>query len=1039
MYLAELMKKKKKTGGQNVAFTSSGAKKLKRGSLYLYVGNGARAEVEAIGSFDLVFPNGLIIVLDNCHYAPSITRGKAVKIACKHKVVEQIELAASKKQRPFSVDEEEELLESDDRQKRTDTFFQKSRNAISFNYVKNPEFKKMIQMVGDFGSGLDPSSYHEMRVTYLKKEVDYTKALLEDYKKEWKKTGCTLMSDGWSDRKNRSICNFLVNSPKGEEHIVQVVTDNAANHKAVGEMLMDKRKKTFWTPCVAHCIDLMLEDFEKKVEEHKVTISNGRKITSFIYNRTQLICLLMEFTNGNELLRPGATRFATSYLTLGRLHEQKDSTPATGFIYHAMKKAKEEIKSNYKSVQSRYEPIINIIDARWDNQLNMPLHVAGYFLNLRMQYSLDFKGDIPSLKLNLYMCIEKMRGSGELVDEIDCQLDMFKNKKGHLFNLKLKRFAMRALSLTCSSSGCERNGSAFEMKMNDLVYVMYNLKLTGREQKKIKEMAAAIEQLEALDFEDVESDDEKGASCFITFTDDYSRYGYVYLLKHKHEVFETFKVFKSKVENQLENTIKAIRSDRGGEYISQEFKDYLKACGIVQQLTPPYIPQHNGVSERHNCTLLNMVRSMMSLATLPLSFWDYALEFAARILNMVPTKKVDKTPSKLWHGKVYNLSYLKVWGCEAHVKRHTPDKLQQRSVKCIFIGYPKETMGYYFYYPPENKIVVERYEDFLEKDFILQKESGRIVELEDEDILPSENTSEHPIEEESLAPIFSQEEDVIPIRRFVRTDKAPDRLCLNVEIDPYRLCFNVEVEEHSLGDLNEPANYKVALPDPEFEKWLVAMNAKMQSMYINKVWRLVVLPPNAKVVKKMKRMQNVPYALAVRSIMYAVSDPEAELRVNCYCDAGFETDRDDTKSQTGYVFILNGGAMVWKSSKQSTTAQHATEAEYIAAFEAAKEDVWIRKFIDELGVVPSNDYPIKMNCDNSAAIIMAKESGIQKGARHFKRKYYYVRECIKTGKIDIVKVHTDGNLADPFTKALSGPKLTRHARSMSLRPGSSFM
>nr|GFA59037.1 hypothetical protein [Tanacetum cinerariifolium] len=180
-------------------------------------------------------------------------------------------------------------------------------------------------------------------------------------------------------------------------------------------------------------------------------------------------------------------------------------------------------------------------------------------------------------------------------------------------------------------------------------------------------------------------------------------------------------VFKSEVENQLEKTIKAIRSDHGGEYINQEFKDYLKACGIVQQLTPPYTPQHNGVSERRNRTLLNMVRSMMSLATLPLSFWDYAIESAARILNMVPTKKVDKTSYELWHRKVPNLSYLKVWGYEARMKCHTPDKLQQRSVKCIFVGYPKETMGYYFYYPPENKIVVERYVDFLEKDFILQK------------------------------------------------------------------------------------------------------------------------------------------------------------------------------------------------------------------------------------------------------------------------------------------------------------------------------
>nr|GEU90411.1 zf-CCHC domain-containing protein/UBN2_2 domain-containing protein [Tanacetum cinerariifolium] len=107
---------------------------------------------------------------------------------------------------------------------------------------------------------------------------------------------------------------------------------------------------------------------------------------------------------------------------------------------------------------------------------------------------------------------------------------------------------------------------------------------------------------------------------------------------------------------------------------------------------------------------------------------------------------------------------------------------QREVVKAI--GHPKETMGYYFYYPPKNKIVVERHANFLEKDFILQKESGRIVELEDEDILPFENTSNHPIEEESLALIVSQEEDVIPVYRSIRTHKAPDRLCLNVKIDP---------------------------------------------------------------------------------------------------------------------------------------------------------------------------------------------------------------------------------------------------------------
>ncbi|GJU15472.1 retrotransposon protein, putative, ty1-copia subclass [Tanacetum coccineum] len=193
----------------------------------------------------------------------------------------------------------------------------------------------------------------------------------------------------------------------------------------------------------------------------------------------------------------------------------------------------------------------------------------------------------------------------------------------------------------------------------------------------------------------------KGASYFLTFTDDFSRYGYVYLLKHKHEVFETFKVFKAEVELQLGKKIKALRSDRGGEYLSQEFKDYLSENGIVQNLTSPYTPQQNGVSERRN-------------------------QSAVRILNMVPTKKVDKTPYEIWHGKAPNLSYLKVWGCEAYVKRDSADKLQQRSVKCI-----------------------------------LKTKSER-------------------------------------------TKRAPNRLCLNME-----------VEDDVVGDLGEPANYKTAMLDPD--------------------------------------------------------------------------------------------------------------------------------------------------------------------------------------------------------------------------------
>ena len=130
-----------------------------------------------------------------------------------------------------------------------------------------------------------------------------------------------------------------------------------------------------------------------------------------------------------------------------------------------------------------------------------------------------------------------------------------------------------------------------------------------------------------------------------------------------------FKEFQSEVENHHNKKIKFLRSDRGGECLSYESGLHLKQCGIVSQLTPPGTPQRNGVFEHRNRTILDMVQSMMSLTNLPLSFWGYALETAAFTLNRAPSKSVETTPYELWFGKKPKLSFLKVWGCDAYVKK----------------------------------------------------------------------------------------------------------------------------------------------------------------------------------------------------------------------------------------------------------------------------------------------------------------------------------------------------------------------------------
>jgi transposase InsO family protein len=153
-----------------------------------------------------------------------------------------------------------------------------------------------------------------------------------------------------------------------------------------------------------------------------------------------------------------------------------------------------------------------------------------------------------------------------------------------------------------------------------------------------------------------------------------------------------------------------VRSDRGGEYygkhatygqISGFFARYLQENGIVAQYSMSCEPQQNGVAERRNRTLMDMVRSMLSYSDLPVKLWMEALKTAVHILNRVPSKSVPKTPYELWTGRKPSLRHLHVWGCHAEAKVFNPNigKLDPKTVSCHFIGYPDRSKGYRFYYP----------------------------------------------------------------------------------------------------------------------------------------------------------------------------------------------------------------------------------------------------------------------------------------------------------------------------------------------------
>ena len=158
-----------------------------------------------------------------------------------------------------------------------------------------------------------------------------------------------------------------------------------------------------------------------------------------------------------------------------------------------------------------------------------------------------------------------------------------------------------------------------------------------------------------------------------------------------------------------------------------------------------------------------------------------------------------------------------------------------------------------------------------------------------------------------------------------------------------------------------------------------------------------------------------------------------ELKLQGYTDSSFQSDPDDSRSTSGFLFTLNGGAVSWKSSKQPTTADSTTEAEYIAASDAAKEAVWLKKFITDLGVIPTILDPIPLLCDNNGAIAQAKEPRSHQKSKHILRRFHLIREIVARGDIVVVeKVPSTDNVADPLTKPLAQEVFERHCTTMRL-------
>ncbi|KAL4291295.1 hypothetical protein GQ457_14G000080 [Hibiscus cannabinus] len=386
--------------------------------------------------------------------------------------------------------------------------------AIPFNALNHPSFKVAINSITRAGIGMKPPSAYEVRVPLLSKEVANTNESMRTHREEWAKIGCSIMSDGWTDQCGRTIINFLVNCSKGsmflesvdassysktgdklfellsrivdtvgEANVVQVVTDNGSNFVAAGALLMAKYPHLYWTPCAAHCIDLILEDIGAIPLINRV-LKRAIQVSSFIYQRSGLLNMMRQFTKQRNFLRPAKTRFATAFITLSSIHKQKDNLrkmftsqewrdskwaketggkkivdiilmpsfwngivyalklsgplvhalrkvdgekkPAMGYIYEVMDHAKEAIAASFNENESKYSEVFKIIDKRWECQLHRPLHAAGHFLNPEFFYDNPEIEQCVEVVNGLYDCIMRLVPTLDKQDKIMEELTAYK-------------------------------------------------------------------------------------------------------------------------------------------------------------------------------------------------------------------------------------------------------------------------------------------------------------------------------------------------------------------------------------------------------------------------------------------------------------------------------------------------------------------------------------------------------------------------------------------------------------------------------------